>query len=585
VYRVGAAYLAVVFGALQAADLVFPALGLGSRAFNALVLTSLLGFPLAVALAWMFDITASGIRRTAPTDAVGAAIAPAGGWVRLHAALVGAGFVAVLWFGVHLWRGPASQGEGVVAPASVPVLAVLPFQDLSPEGDQAYFADGLHEEVLHQLAVVRGLRLISRTSVLHFRNSSATIPAIADSLGARYVLEGSVRMAADSVRVTVQLIDAEVDAHLWSESFDRALSLEGLFDLQRTLAMRLSRSLVGTLSTGTAERLGSAPTTSLEAYNAFLRGLHHWNNFTRPSMKAAADDFREAIALDPEFGRAHGMLAMVYVVQNNLGMGRSEDLFPLVRKHADLAIRYAPEDPQSHMALSTVRYTLERDWMEARNEIEHTLELDPGFSQGRWAMAEWYGIVAGETERALETVDEVLRIDPFSATAGVMRASILHFGRRYGEAAEEYRRLRDLDPGNPVNTMNLVSNLALSGRVDEARAILDEALPRVRHSYGPTLAVHLARVGEGDLAAEVRTEAEARRASGASIPAYALAAAAVAVGDREGALTWLERSFADEGGIYTLRDPLWDPLRDDPRFQALWDRVDLPGEPPPAAPG
>jgi hypothetical protein len=133
--------------------------------------------------------------------------------------------------------------------------------------------------------------------------------------------------------------------------------------------------------------------------------------------------------------------------------------------------------------------------------------------------------------------------------------------------------------------MNLVSNLALSGRVDEARAILDEALPRVRHSYGPTLAVHLARVGEGDLAAEVRTEAEARRASGASIPAYALAAAAVAVGDREGALTWLERSFADEGGIYTLRDPLWDPLRDDPRFQALWDRVDLPGEPPPAAPG
>jgi adenylate cyclase len=582
VYQVGAAYLAVVFAVLQGADLVFPALGIEPRAFNAMVLGSLLGFPLVVSLAWMFDITRSGIRRTGPAEATDPQTWAPDRWGRVKAAIVGAGFMAIVWFGVRLWQVPAQDTDRGLVSTERPVVAVLPFADMSPAEDQAYFADGLHEELLHQLSVLPDLRLISRTSVMHFRGSPATAKAIADSLGARYVLEGSVRRAADSVRVTVQLIDAETDEHLWSESLSRALSMEELFDLQQTLAMRVARSLGGTLLAAGGERLRRPPTWSREAYNHYLRGRHHFHQFSRSGMRDAADDFERALALDPEFGLAHAMLAFSYTVQNNLGMGTPGEYFPRIRKHAGLALRYAPDEPWAILAAAVVPYTIEWDWQAAKELHERALSLDPNFTAAQWGTAEWQGIVAGNTELALQVTDEALRLDPFAAGAASTRASILHFGRRYAEAAEEYRAMRDVDPANPTNTMNLVSNLALSGQVEEARRLLAEALPEVRATYGPTLAVHLARVGDLEGARAVRDEWVARREAGAAVAASRLAAAEVAVGNLEGALTWLERSFADEGGIYTLRDPLWDPLRSDPRFQALWDRVGLPGEQPSA---
>jgi len=584
VYRAGAAYLAVVFALLQAADLVLPALGLGPRVFNGVVLVSLLGFPVAVALAWMFDITGGGIRRTGPARAGDDAARVPDRWARVKAALVGGGFVAVMFLGASLWQpGPAAGTSGPV-PTDRPVLAVLPFQDLSPEGDQEYFADGLHEELLHQLSVLRGLHLVSRTSVMHFRGSPTTVGAIADSLGARYVLEGSVRRAVDSVRVTAQLIDAETDEHLWSESFSRALTMDGLFDLEQTLAGRLARSLGGTLTSAQYAEPGSVPTHSLEAYNEYLRGLYHWNRFTAAAMEEAADDFQRAVSADPEFGRAHAMLATAYVAFNNSGMRVRGELFPLIREHTALAMRYAPEDPESHFAQAAVHWTLEWNWEGARSELEEAVALAPERADGLWALAEWHGIAAGDTERGLEILDDAYRLDPLAGTLPNLRASILHFGRRYAEAAEAYRVLAGIDPGHAPNTLNLVSNLALSGQMEEARRIMAEALPEVRRTYGPTLAVHLARVGDTAQAVEVWEESLARKAAGAAISADRLAAAALAVGNAEAAMTWLERSFDEEWGLYTLRDPLWDPLRGDPRFQALWDRVGLPG-PAPAAGG
>ncbi|HSG06760.1 MAG TPA: hypothetical protein VLA36_00280, partial [Longimicrobiales bacterium] len=296
VYRVGAAYLAVVFGGLQGADLVFPALGLGPRAFNGLVLASLLGFPAVVALAWMFDITAQGVRRTGPADEPSGDL-PAGWasdrWARVKLVLVGAGFMGLAWFGVHLWQVPSATPHTEVMPGPRPVLAVLPFEDMSPGGDQAYFVDGLHEELLHQLAVLKGIELRSRTAVEHFRGSPSDVSAIADSLGAGYVLEGSVRRAPDSVRVTAQLIDGTTDQHLWSESFSRPLSVEGIFALQQELATRLARSLGATLASGEVRSLGPPPTRSADAYNAYLLGIYHSRvGGGTDALLTALDDFR-----------------------------------------------------------------------------------------------------------------------------------------------------------------------------------------------------------------------------------------------------------------------------------------------------
>ena len=547
-----------------------------------MVLASLLGFPLAIILAWTFDVTGGGIRRTAPAQSTPGSVTP-DRWARPKAALVGAGFMVIVWSGVRLWK-PLGQDADTGVPVDAPVLAVLPFDDLSPEGDQAYFADGLHEELLHQLAMLRGVRLTSRTSVSHFRGSPATAEVIADSLGARYVLEGSVRRSPDSVQVTVQLIDAPTDEHLWSESYTRAMSLEGLFDLQRALATRLARSLGGTLAAGTGYVLGEAPTSSLEAYQAYLRGLHHWAQFDIENIRAAVDDLGLAVELDPEFGRAHGKLAMLYAVLNNFGGGIQGEYFPRMREHAELAIRYSPDHPERHMAALSIHWPIEWDWEAARTDLENALALDPDYFDARWALAEWYGVIAGNTERGLEIVQEAARLDPFSTTPLNVRAWIYSNGQRYAEAAEDYRQLHELNPSQGEFAINMASHLALAGRREEARQVLQEMLPQIPSPRPVTLAVHLARTGDTVMAREIISEAASRREAGGSVAASGLAAAYAAVGETELALDWLETSFDQEGGIYYLRSPDWNPLRGHPRFQAIWDRVGLPGDPPEAPP-
>lgn len=579
VYRAGAAYLAVAFALVEGASLVFPTFGLGPGVFNALVLVSVLGFPVALGLAWTFDVSGGGIQRTGPAPEGSVAAGP-DRWGRAKAALVGAGFVAIVWVGVRLWQ-PLGSGEGTGVPVDVQFLAVLPFDDFSPQGDQAYFTDGLHEELLHQLAMLRGIRLTSRTSVSHFRGSPATATAIGDSLGARYVLEGSVRRSPDSVQLTVQLIDAPTDDHLWSESYTRAMSLEGIFDLQETLAMRVAGSLEGTLAEGTRQALGQAPTSSLGAYHAYLRGLHHWAQFDTEAFRAAVDDLTAAVELDPEFGQAHGKLAMLYAVLNNFGGGVQGEFFPFIREHAELAMGLlSPDDPDYHMAAMSVHWPIEWDWEASRQDLENTLGLDPNYDDARWALAEWYGVIAGNTDKGLEIVREAIRMDPFGLQPLNVRAWILTNGQRYAEAADQYRYLNALTPEARPHTLNLVSNLALAGQQDEALGILREILPFIPSPRPVTLAVHLARAGDTATAREILAENVARKEGGGAVAASGIAAAYAAVGEVEAALDWLERCFDQETGIYYLRSPDWHPIRHHPRFQAIWDRVGLPGDPP-----
>ncbi len=572
----------MAFAVLEGADLVFPSLGLGPRVYNALVLLGLLGFPVALVLAWTFDLTDRGLLRTAPAVA-GAPEVP-DRWARPKAVLVGAGFVALLWIGAGLWRPADVGGEGLV-PARAPVLAVLPFQDLSPEGDRAYFADGFHEELLHQLARIPGLRLISRTSVLHFRGSPATLGTIADSLGARFVLEGSVRTTPDSLQLTVQLVDAATDEHLWSEAYARAVTLSGLFDLQRTLAMRVAGSLGATLTGDPADALGRPPTRSLEAYHAYLRGLHQWSRVDLAAWWAAVDEWERAVALDPGFGRAHARLAVALGALNNYGGGTQGELFPRIREHAEQAVRHAPDEPDSHLAAMAIQWPIEWDWVGVRAGLERALELDPGHVDALWALAELHGVVAGNTDRGLELLRRADALDPFSVQLLNMRWWILFNGRRFDEALETALRIEALEPGNGTQALNLASTLALVGRVEDARSRLDPVVAGMAAPLPVVLVPHLARVGDRERARRVLEGAVALKASGGSVPASGIAAGYAALGEVEPALEWLERGFREEGGIYFLRSPDWDAVAGEPRFQALWDRVGLGGTHPALAGG
>jgi len=502
-----------------------------------------------------------------------------------------AGILALAGGSVWMLRTGSVPGEGqslddgqATVPMEAPVLAVLPFTDLSAAGDQAYFADGLHEELLHQLATLRGLHLTSRTSVEHFRGSPATVSAIADSLGARYVMEGSVRRAGDSVRVTVQLVDAAADEHIWSETYDARLTLDEIFSVQSRIAEGVASSTGGTLSTGSSARLGRTPTASLDAYNLYLRGLYHFNRFTPEGYEAAADELEQAIALDPEFGRAHGMLGLVHVLLRNSGMRSAEEAFPIVRRQAEIAVRLAPDEPESRMAQTAVYWTLEWDWDAARRECEAILELDPSSIRAQWALAQWYGAIAGDTERGLREIAELRRLDPFSPALDQMEAWFLYVDRRYAESAKVFGRMHVAAPGDATTAVALAKVLAAAERLDEAEVLLAVAVPDIPDPFRVEVVTAYARLGEDTVAREHLERALAFREAGGWIPASTLAIGFAALGDTDAALDWLELSFREEGGTWQLRDPDFDPLRAEQRFQVLWDEVGLPGpEPEPPA--
>lgn len=568
----GAAYLAIAIGGLEGASNVFPVLGFGPTVFNVLVVLSLLGFPIAVGLAWTFDITESGIERTDP-GGPGAPMSSTGDrWVRLKAALVGAGFVAVIWVGIRLWQPLGAEGLPPI-PTGEPVLAVLSFDDFSPGGDQAYFADGLHEEVLHRLARVSGLRLTSRTSATHFKDSPLTATAIADSLGADYVLEGSIRSDSESLILTVQLIDAATDAHIWSEAITRAWTLDGILDLQRTLATRVASALGGTLG----ERVARVPTRSLEAYNAYLRGIYHQNLFDTENWWVAVDHYERAVALDPDFGLAHARLAMQLAILNNYGLRTQGELFPRIREHAETAVRLLPDEPGAHMAMMAVHWPIEWDWEAARSDAENALELDPNLVDALWALGEWHGVIAGNTDLGLEYLRRAAELDPYATRVQGMRMWVLMNGRRWDEAVEEGRAILATEPGNMNIVLSLVACLTLAGRPDEARAVFDPLLEAVPAPRPVVFATYAAWAGEDDVAREILRSAVALKESGGSVPASGIASAYSVLEEVDEALDWLERSFEQEGGIYYLRHADWDNVAEDPRFQALWERVGLKG--------
>jgi len=580
VYRVGAGYLAVAFAALEGADMVFPTLGLGPGVFNILVLASLLGFPLAMVLAWTFDVTEEGITVTDGPASGSDGVLAQDRWVRLKAALVGAGFVVVVWAGIRAWQ-PMGQPSDTGVPSDVATLAVLPPTDLSPGSDYAYLAAGLHEEILHQLAQLPDIRLTSRTSSAFMEGMPAEEAAA--NLGVRYILESSVRMARDSLLLTVQLIDTytETANHLWSEELGRRFTLEGLFDLQETLARRVAAALSATLASDGSIHLGTSPTDNLDAYNEFLRGLYQESRFTTEAMWAAVNHYERAVQLDPEFGRAHGQLAVLLAMLNNYGHVTQGEMFPRIRQHADLAVRYAPDEPVSLCAKMAYTWPMEWDWEESRRLLEEALVLDPDYVFAIWALAEWHGVIAGNTDLGLELVDRAYRLDPFSPNIRTVRWWILFNGRRFEDGLVELDAILAVDPANETAAKSRASTLALAGRPEEGREFLEEWLPKIPTiRRDGTLAVHLARVGDTAMAREVLRGAVARKEAGGSLPASGIAAGYAALGEVEEALDWLERSFEEEGGIYYLRTPDWDNVAAEPRFQALWDRVGLYGEHP-----
>lgn len=579
VYRVGVAYALVGFVVIQVADLIFPALGIPDWAYSLVVVLTLLGFPIALVLAWAFEVTPEGVRRT-KTAAGGVEV---GGRMRTMA-WVGLGILVAL-AGVGAYR--AATPEAGTPDDPIEAVAVLPFADMSSEGDQQYFGDGLAEEILDALTRVPGLRVSSRTSSFRFRGNRVDPRAIGDSLGVDAVLEGSVRRAGDELRVTAQLIDTDDAFHRWSRSFERRLTAENVFEVQEEIAQGIvSEMRREDASRAEGQTLVRRHGTSLENYDLYLQARFHWNRRAPQELETAIGLYRRALERDSSFALAWAGLADAYVVPA-APMPPSEAL-PLGKDAARRALALDSTLAQAHTALAYALMSYDWDWEAARREFRRAIELDPGYATAHQWYGEWLA-ARGRTKEAVASFRRAEEIEPLSMIILWNVARGLYFDRRYDEAVAQIEKLWELHPDGRGRGL-LMDIERVRGNEEAAYEMLLSGFPEeVREEARDSLRAG----GPGSLVRLTRRLADDRRAgitdprvgtdpddlgSGAvwlDLPFWVV----IDAGREDELIEFFER-HVDRRDVTAMavnlaRDPTLDPLRSDPRFQELLRRMDL----------
>ena len=483
---------------------------------------------------------------------------------RLWPAAAVAAAVLVLAAGTLWWRRP-------VHPAGPVSVAVLPFSNVGPDPETEYFADGLTGELIDLLGRTRGLRVVARSSVFHFKGRTGDAREIARQLNADLILEGSVRRQGQRLRISAELVDARNGFQSWSETLER----EGrqVFAVQQEIAA----AIASRLRVQPAGDRGKRYQGDLEAYNLCLKGRYYWNKRSVPGFEAAIAAFRQAIDRDPNYALAWAGLADSYSMLGFLGARPPAELRQHAAEAAARAVELDDTLPEAHVALGTMRCLYEWDWAGAEQSLRRALELDPNSPLAHYDLSKVLASV-GRVADALPEARRAQELDPLSPIITVSLGWELAAARRYREADESFRAAAELDPD--FFWLYPLRAWSYEGRGDFGRAIAD--LRRaIQLSASNTLvqgelAHALGRSGGRQEAEAIleRLVAESRRRY---VPAFDLARAYEGLGRRDEALAALTRACDERGPMVAFLkvEPVFDPMRADPRFQALLRRLRL----------
>lgn len=468
VFRVAVAYGVVGWLLIEIAATILPIFEVPDWILQVFTLFVILGFPLALVLSWVFDLTPSGLERTKSgheSRGSGRSIGR-----KLDFAIIAALLLAL---GLVVYNYVLVDGErvGGALPNSV---AVLPFENLSPDPSDAYFAAGIHEEILNQLAKLRSLSVISRTSVIRYTDSELSIPEIARELNVATIMEGSVRYAGDRVRIAAQLIDAETDQHLWSEIYERDFA--DVFAIQTEIAVNVADALEATFSAEEQESIEQKPTVSPEAYAYYLRALNESVGDLRFQL------LDEALALDPDFALAYAFMASSYARAMIDASPRAADPRPatelaaLATEYADKALALDQTIGQAHAALALLHRHQWR-WPEAQRAYARAYELSPSDTEVIWNYS-WFSAFTGEYDRALALAERHVELDPADGTAVRDFGMAYLLSGRYEEARDAARQCVAADPTDSTcNVLVAWSELRLDNPDAAVRMLrIDEAL-------------------------------------------------------------------------------------------------------------
>jgi TolB-like protein/Tfp pilus assembly protein PilF len=574
VYKVAVAYIVAGWALSQGIAQVLPVFDVPNWTIRLIVVLIIIGLPIALVLAWAFEITPEGIKRTEMADRMPAA-AQRKKHTWIYIVVVGA-IVSITLFFLGRYSAISGAPRHNEAATGVPEksIAVLPFDNLSRDPDNAYFAEGVQDEILTRLAKVADLKVISRTSTQHFKSVPENLPQIAKQLNVTNILEGSVQKVKDQVRVNVQLINALTDAHLWAEIYDRKLT--DLFSVESDIAKTIADTLQAKLTGSESRAMSNKPTENPEAYELYLKGRFFWNKRTGQDLKTACDYFQQAIAIDPNYATAYAGLAESYILIPLFDAGSPQDYFPKAKAAAERAIELQETSAEAHTALALLFCFSDVNFSQSEKEFKRAIELNPNYATAH----HWYGnallVALGRFNEAISENKRAVELDPLSLIINADLGSTFMLARQYDQAIAQLQRTLTLDNKFGYTHWNLGQALYLKG--DTAAAIAEYQKARTLDD-DPQIVALLGRAyadtGQRDQALELVRELEAR-ATQQFVRGYLMALVYIGLGDKTKAIDYLEREYQNHDNIDTAwirADPMLDPLRGDPRFEALADQI------------
>jgi TolB-like protein/Flp pilus assembly protein TadD len=577
VYKVALAYIVAGWALSQGITQVLPVFDIPNWIIRLIVLLIIIGLPIALALAWMFEITPQGIKRTETADAMlTSARQKQRAWI--YVVVVGALLsIGLFLLGRYTAQTPRQSETATGTALLQKSIAVLPFENLSGNPENAYFTQGIQEEIVTRLAKIADLKVISRTSTQHFKSSPENLAQIAKQLGVANILEGSVQRSGDQVRVNVQLIKAATGAHLWADTFDRKLI--DIFAVESDIATTIAQTLQATLTGSEKTSIAKRSTASTEAYELYLKGRFFWNKRTGADLRTATEYFNQALGKDPNYALAYAGLGDSYSLLPIYGVASPADSFPQAKAAAKKALELDDTLAEAHCSLALVLQFYDYDIEQSLKEFERAIQLNPNYATAH----HWYGELLAALGRFEEGIAELKRaqqLDPLSLIISADLGEVHTKGRKYDKAIEQLRKAIEMDPRFYRAHWSLGKALQLKGRLNEGIAEYRKAVELNDDPFS------LALLGQAYARAGQREEAQkilARLSDAAKsryVSAYSFALLYLALGDKERAIHELERTYRERAGnAFSLKaDPMLDDLRGNPRFEALMQKVFAPKE-------
>ncbi len=560
VYKVAVAYGVVAWLLMQVASQIFPFFEIPNWVVRLVVLLLIIGFPVALIIAWAFELTPEGIKRTEAADAAGQR-SRGGLWIAVI--LIGAALSIGLFFLGRYTAHNKQSGPGELPNKSI---AVLPFVDLSQTHDQEYFCDGISEEILDALSKVEGLRVVARTSSFSFKGKNVDVAEIGQKLNVQNVLEGSLRREGNRIRITAQLVNARDGFHIWSDTFER--ELQGVFAVQD----EITRSIVSALKIKLAVAPPAHPQQNIEAYDLYLQGLYLSNKSDEESLRKSLTLFQRALDIDPNFARAWTGIAKAWLWLGDAYV-RPLEAYPKAKEAASKALALDEHDADAHCYLGETKRILDRDLSGEEEELKRALQIDPNSAIAHFFLAVAVHGSRGEWERAVAEIREAEKLDPLSPTICSFAVGIYLAADRMDDAIDAGKRTLRIDPNYVYFDPALADAYREKGDFKEAIALYEKA-QAARQFPSVGLAITYAKMGRREDARRILDQLieKSRRQY---VAADLIAAVYTALGEKDEAFRWLDRAFNEHSApAYSfLFHPEYRALRSDPRFADLLRRI------------